>query len=150
MRVAAIFLVGLFSACAPGAREVDDVREATFRHLFTKDGSAHPQSAKVYCLSVDGQDPTADFMARFAGNRPPVKKGSLCSESTGQGVLDKETGERGIAFRLAKVTIKWGSRAEVEGGYFEHGFSAGSHIYHLEKVGGVWRVVKAVQGGPLV
>jgi hypothetical protein len=148
MRVALVVLVGLLGMCAPGDREVDDIREATLRHMFAGNGSGLLQGVKVYCVTVEGHDPTADFLSRFAGNRPPLKRGSLCSTSTIQGVLDKETGERGIAFGADKVTMRWGFRAEVEGGYFAHGFSLSYKTYYLEKKGGVWKVVRAVQIGP--
>ncbi len=150
MRAAAIVLATLLTACAPREQELDDVREATFRHLFTRNGSAHPESAGVYCLSIDGQDPADHFMSRFAGNKPSAKKKSLCSVSPTQGVRDNETGQRGLAFGIEKVTLKWGSRAEVECGYYEHGFSAEGYTYDLEKVGGLWKVVRAVQRGPSV
>ena len=83
---------------------------------------ASPQGA--YFLSVvvknkEHTDPPADFMKRFANNKPPVKAFSECVWPTKKGVLDKKTGERGLVFYIA--AIKWVSDTEVEvtGGYVE-------------------------------
>ena len=148
-KLAMLCLVTLLAACAPSDREVDDVREATFRDLFGTWRSA--LGPAVYCLTIEGHDPADDFMRRFGGNTSPVTKGSRCSfPKSESGPIETETRRHAILFHIGHVTLKWGGRAEVEGGYSEHWLNAGSNNYFLEKKEGVWKVVKKVQLGPSV
>jgi len=144
MRVSVVVLASFLALGAQSDQETDNIREATFRYMFAKNASGQQQAAKVYCLSVEDQDPADDFMHRFANDTPPVKKASQCTASAREGVRDKETGARGLAFRVDKLTKKEDSRAEVDGGYYEAGLSASGNTYSLEKKEGVWKVVKDV------
>lgn len=142
-------LVTLLAACAPGDREVSDIREATFRHLFATWGRA--QAPPVYCLSIEGHDPADDFMRRFANNMSAVTKGSRCSfPASGSGPIENDTRRPAATFGVGEVTLRWGGRAEVEGWYSQHLFNASHNTYFLEKKDGVWKIVKQVRIGPEV
>ena len=129
------------------AAEEWDIREATFRYQFRKNASGQQQAAKVYCLelAVDGKraDPDDAFLKRFAGNKPPVKKGSECGMSAEQGVvIDKETGASGLIFNTGDIQWVSDTEVEVSGGYYEASLSASGNVYSLKKVNGIWTVIK--------
>src|SRR4051812_24973676 len=105
------FAFGASGPAAPPnkAAEELDIREATFRYQFEKNASGQQARAGAYYLSISGKDdkptdPSAEFMKRFAGNKPPVKMMSECN-TLGPRVVDKKTGERGLLFETG--AIKW-------------------------------------------
>lgn len=123
----------------------NNVREAVFRYQFQHNSSVQGQRAAVYCLSIGEKntDPSDDFMKRFAGFKPPVRKASDCSTDAYRGVMEKSTGKRGLVFRVK--AIKWTSdtEAEVVGGYFEDGLSASGDTYTVKRQHGTWKVVRS-------
>jgi len=122
--------------------QTDDIREAVFRWQFEHNSSYQQQNAGVYFLEVGENegDPSDEFIKRFAGNKPPVRKRSECSVSTG-GVFDKKTREKGLVFRATKIKWKTDTEVDVKGGYNEHGLSASGNTYTLKKENGKWKVV---------
>ena len=53
-----------------------DLFETFFRYTFKNNGSGEKQNAEAYFLEIDGENPSPEFLARFKGHSPPVKKGS--------------------------------------------------------------------------
>jgi len=109
-----------------GAARTDEewnIREAVYRYQFAHNASSVRARAAVYCLSVSATDetppadPPSEFMRRFASDMPVVKAQSECSKSE-RGVLDRQTGGRGLVF--STTLLRWASSTEVEvsGGYF--------------------------------
>ena len=94
--------------------EEDRVAEALFRHLLREH-----QGLRVYFLSRDGADPSDDFMRRFQGETPLVKKNSLSVRGKYRSILDKESGA--IAGIVSVGSVKWISDSEVEvgGGFYD-------------------------------
>ncbi len=131
-----------FAADKTRQSQEEDIYEAVFRWQFEHNVSGQQKTAQVYFVAVGEKygDPSDEFMKRFAGNKPPVRKRSECSADVGKGVLDKKTGERGLLFHVTR--IKWKSETEVEakGGYYEAGRSASGNIYTLKKNKGKWTV----------
>lgn len=131
---------------------LEDIREVVFRHQFSNNASGQQQSAQVYFVALLVQtdsthqshyiDCSDDFMARFAGNVPPVKRFSECSVS-GNGVTDTRTGAYGILFRIESITEIDPHEAEVTGGYFEGGLSASGNIYRVKWTDG-WVVISDI------
>lgn len=123
----------------------DDIREAVFRYQFDHTASGQQKTAKVYFLGVGEKatDPSDEFMKRFADHKPPVRKASASHFVRGKGLLDKKTGERGLAFR--NTLIKWISDTEVEvsGGYYETELSSSGNTYTVQKENGKWKVTKS-------
>ena len=94
--------------------EQDRVAEALFRHLVQEH-----QGLRVYFLSRDGADPSDDFMQRFQGERPVIKKRSLSVRGKYRSILDKESGAN--AGIVSVGSVKWISDSEVEvgGGFYD-------------------------------
>src|SRR5262245_19236974 len=147
--IAPLFLLFSFASLGVAADQTrqaqeDDIREAVFRHQFDHNASGLQKNAKVYFLEVDEKatDPSDAFMKRFADHRPPVRKPSASRFVPGTGLLDKKTGEIGLAFRA--TTIKWISATEVEvsGGYYEAELSSSGNTYTVKNADGKWRVTK--------
>jgi len=126
------------------AKAEDEIREVTFRYQFLHNASGLQQNAKIYFLAIgeEGGDPTDEFMERFADDKPTNKKESQAK--LGDGVKDRDTGERGLIFRVGN--IKWVSdtEVEVEGGYYEAGLSSSGNTYFLKKQKDKWVVTKDV------
>ena len=149
-----IILTAIFAACKESSPVTvttdpnDDIREAVFRYQFEHNESGLQQTANYYFIglhnpgdSIFYRDLSDSFLSRFSGNIPPVKKVSQCDESF-NGVFDKDTGERGLIFRIESITFQSDEEVEVRGGYFEGGLSASGNIYTVKKVQGVWQVTK--------
>lgn len=124
------------------AGQVDDIREAVFRWQFDHNASGQQKNAKVYFLGFHGKqgDPTDEFMKRFAGHNPPVRKVSACESDAKKGVRDKTTGEMGLIFWISNVRWKSDTEVELGGGYDESGGSASTNVYVVKKVAGKWKV----------
>lgn len=137
-RVVILLFVLALSAvgCTPVDRTADlpDAMEAVFRYQFRNNSSAVQQQAKAYFLSIENKDPPPEFLARFAGHTPPVRKGS------GFAIGD------GLKFRI--VSWKWRSRnkLEIDGGYYEHGESASGDQYIVVRKGDQWVVEEVIEG----
>jgi len=150
--LAVVFAVLLVPISDQAIRKVDEseIREAAFRYQFNNNASGLKDRAAAYYLSIADPhgketDPSADFVRRVAGNKPPVKRVSECGMSGDWPVVvDKVTGERGLVFWTG--TIKWVSDGQVEipGGYREARSSSSGNTYHLRRVDGKWKVVKDV------
>jgi hypothetical protein len=107
-----------------------DIAEEVFRHLFEHNHSQAQGNAKAYFLQIDGKDPDATFLARFAGQAPPIRKGSEFQE--GEGLL----------FRVSELTWLEDGRVKATGGYHEASRSASSSTFHLARIcwKGIWAV----------
>jgi hypothetical protein len=147
-----VFLIGLLCSLGLHAAaawhqkltqaDEDAIREAVFRYQFEHDASGRQQKANVYFLSIgtdkDPQDPSDAFMARFVKHQPPVKKGS---QATGQfQVIDKETGERGVSFRVTSIKQVDVDKVMVDGGYYETSDSSSGNTYTVERKDHKWSV----------
>ena len=110
--------------------------EVFFRYKFDTNGSAQKQDAEAYFLEIEGEDPSPEFLARFKGHSPPVKKGSeFVAASTfveGNGVLFRIDSHQWIG--LLRNCVK------ISGGYSEADLSAswGSYIWVRRK--GKWEL----------
>ena len=92
-------------------------------------------------MSVDEKaNPSDALLTRFAGRRPLVKKVSESFSKEYEGIYDKETGKKGILFRI--TSIKWVSEteAEVEGGHYTGPLAASGHVYKMRFENGKWIV----------
>jgi hypothetical protein len=146
------FFLGCLVACSGKDRtaEFDDIREATFRYQFVKNASVQQQNAQVYFLSViaagkkEAEDPSDEFMKRFAGHKPRVVKHTESKSSMEEGVRDKKSGERGLSFHVGEIRWNSDTEVEVDGGYYEGGESASGNTYFLKKKHGKWVVERDV------
>ena len=147
-------LIMILSSCGNRQAETFDIEtldlfEAFFRYKFDNNYSGAQQNAETYFLQIDGEDPTPEFLARFEGHSPPVKKGSEFvmggSIVEGGGVAEGN----GLLFYIR--SYKWiGSsknRAEIVGGYSEGNVSWSGASYTWVKKEGKWELEAA---GPIL
>jgi hypothetical protein len=89
--------------------EEADVYEAVFRYQFKhefSDSIDGDQSIGGCFLLIRGRDPPKEFLARFIGYLPPVKKGS------------QYAADAGIQFSAERITWIDDSTVTVEGGHY--------------------------------
>jgi hypothetical protein len=136
----------------------DDIREAVLRYQMTGrvgvdkavNESTDPidkavskkLNFEVFFISINGEDPSDEFMKRFQNFPRRVEKCSRSEVDKQQmnAVVDKTTRDRGIVFRVE--TIKWlgANSAEVDGGYFCSGLCASGQTFKVHRKQGVWTV----------
>ena len=123
--------------------EILDLFEVFFRYKFENNASAQKQDAEAYFLEIDGEDPSPEFLARFEGHSPPVKKGSefvMESSIVIEGEVPMEG--NGLLFRID--SYRWvglfKNCVKISGGYSEGELSASwaSHIWIRRK--GKWEL----------
>ena len=121
------------------AKEDDDIREIVIRALFRDAGIRG--GVKVFFLSAEEwrTDPTDGFMARFASNKPPVRKVSLSAEKEGK-VFDKQTGERGVIFSVMNLRRKSDTEVQIDGSVYRAGLNGYTDTYTLTKKSGKWKI----------
>ena len=128
-------------------KDEDDIQEAVLRELFDRNPSTLQKRATAYYLAIGekkGADPTEEFLKRFAGHKPPVLKRSAAALSPDQGVVtDKQTGGRGLIFRLYGVKWLSESEAELRGGCAESAADSLVNTYTVKKDNGKWKVTKS-------
>ena len=116
----------------------DRIREAIFRYLIKQKGL----KGQVF-LSVEREDPSDEFMARFAGMEPRPKKasGAYFKRAPFPGWLrDRATGEKGVMLNVG--TIGWNSSTvvEVRGGSYCGGLCADAGVFRVAKKNHQWVV----------
>lgn len=92
---------GVFGSASRSAM-LEDIREAVFRYQFKDEHG--PDDTKVYFIAVEDGNPSPELLRRFADHKPPVKPRSACI-SSGRGVTDKQTGERGVIYSIGAIKI---------------------------------------------
>src|ERR1700731_3005310 len=99
-------------------KQEDDIREAVFRsQLANEERRPRQWKPAVYFLSLrggmggDGKDPSDDFMKRFAGHTPPVKRYSESSIDDEQNIIDDQTRARCVIFFVTKIV--WFGKSKV-------------------------------------
>ena len=123
--------------------EILDLLETFFRYKFENNASAQKQDAEAYFLEIEGEDPSPEFLARFTGHSPPVKKGSEFVMG-GSIVIDGEapTEGNGLLFRID--SYKWiglfGNCVKISGGYSEGNLSASWASYIWIRRKGKWEL----------
>jgi len=107
-----------------------DICEAVFRYQFENNASAVQQKAKAYFLEIFQKDPSPEFLARFNGHNPPVKKGA-----------EFAIGE-GLKFRVDSIERIDKNTVRVSGGYYEANLSSSGNIYTVVRKKGSWSIQK--------
>jgi hypothetical protein len=137
------FVFASFALAAETSRDaqIDDIHEALFRHQFAHQS----QTNGVRFLSVGetGNDPSDQFLKRFADSKIPVRKVSACKHTPHNGVpVDKKKGVAGMIYSIG--AIKWISDTEVEthGGCYMSKLGSDWNSYTLKKENGAWKVIK--------
>ena len=145
-------LVVAFTACSPSSgagpssgpgatrqpppREVSepDILEAVFRYQFEHNASGIQDKAEKYCLAITGgEKPSAEFLRRFEGNRPPVVAADQCDRRSG----------RNLFFQAKIESWESDSEAVVRGGYYEGNLSSSRETFRVVWEDGRWVVEDA-------
>jgi hypothetical protein len=139
-------------ASASGIASQDDIREAVFRYQFEHFWSFIPPP-EFYFLSIEGRsrysdkDPDDVFMSRFDGHQPAAVKVSQVADVVITGVTHKDTGGRGLIFRVTKITWVTGGEVMVEGSIYGSGTASEGHEYRVVLDNGVWTVIEDIGVG---
>jgi hypothetical protein len=135
---------------APTATEREEIREAVFRQMCRPraeelDLSHHVNLAhKVYFLAVDSwNDPSPALLKRFGDLKARVRPIS-CATNRGGFIVDRETGQRGAAFCVSRVSVQSPTGAEVAAILDPGGpLQASGPAFRLAKNNGRWTVVSS-------
>ncbi len=110
----------------------DAIRESVFRYQFDHNTSKLAKTAKAYYLTMGEKlwDPPDEFMKRFTGHTPPVRKFS-----------EWHKGSDGLSFRISNM--RWVSDTEVRvaGGCSDEVGTGSCNTYTVKKGAEGWKVV---------
>ena len=113
------------------AAAADDIAEAVFRYQFDHNASAIQKRAETYCLTLPGEKmPSAEFLQRFAGNRPPVAAADQCERKSGKNLF----------FQIQKLDWRKDDEVWVRGGYWEGNLSSSIEMFRILYENGKWAV----------
>ena len=121
------------------AKGEDDIREAVFRYRMEK-----LRSDELIFLSINGRDPSNEFMARFARSQRKIKKASqsYVAQNGIPSLRDRTSDQPGWKFSANAITWVSSGRVEVQGDMYCGGLCADSGRYVLERKQGRWVVIK--------
>jgi hypothetical protein len=126
---------------APARDDDDDVLEAVFRHQFAHHPALRRESAEFYCLALGAdQDPSAEFLRRFAAHLPPVVAGSRCALTAEGEVQDRASGAPALLFRVTAVRRLGDDEAEARAEYLEGWLCGAGSSYRVVRRDGRWAV----------
>ena len=100
---------------------------------------------QVFFLSFGKEEPTDEFILRFAGHNPPVKKSS---QASGKYKLnDQETGKRGVLLSAANIRRITENEVEIWVGYYlgpynKKAKNAAIKIYSVQRENNKWIVAE--------
>ena len=108
-----------------------DICESSLRYFFDHNESAAKNNAEAYYVLIHGHNPTPEFLERFQGSSPPVKKGSAYRETDLQ-----------ILFKIQNYESPADGQWLVRISYREGPLSASTHELLLVKNDGRWTITK--------
>lgn len=145
----------MLSACTlgkqPGTDEApcggrDAAIEAFFQYQFDNNASALGENAAAWFIGLEGgRDPSPGLLERFERHEPAVRPLSGSALRDGQ-VVDAESGEPALAFRVVNIVFPDRTTAAADGGYSEGPVSASFERLSARCGPGGWIVQRA---GPL-
>jgi len=143
------------------ANQEDDIREAVFRHLMTKNPYTLRGESSEYCLAVGFRkrtenadpsnflsglfiDPSDKFMGRFL-RETTAHKGSSCRQGLEGGVRVKRTDKPALLLSVTKITWVSDTEVKVEADYTRAPLASEGFVYVVKRESGGWRVVDSMQ-----
>jgi hypothetical protein len=101
-------------------------------------------NASVYFVSVNGKDPTDEFLRRLQDIPRKIKKASegKQTKSFPGWVVDKKNKKPGIVFSANEIRWTNENEVEVEGGYHCGGLCAAGDVFTVGRNQGKWRVLR--------
>jgi hypothetical protein len=119
--VAAAIAVRYRVSVAREERDPWDIREAVLRAQIG-------QRTETCYVKIEKMDPPASFLARFAGQEPPVRPGSQFRQGTG------------VLYWIDEIKRTGSDSAEVSGGYHIGSLGGALITYHVVRKEGRWVV----------
>jgi hypothetical protein len=100
-------------------------------------------NSRVYFVSVNGKDPTDDFLKRLQDIPRNIKKASEGKQTKRfpGWVVDKKTKQPGIVFSANEIRWINDNEVEVEGGYHCGGLCASGDVFTVGCDGGKWKML---------
>jgi hypothetical protein len=97
----------------------------------------------VYFISVQGKDPSDDFLKRLQDIPRNIKKASEAKQTKRfpGWVVDKKSKQPGIVFSADQIRWTKDSEVEVEGGYHCGGLCAAGDVFTVGFERGKWKVL---------
>jgi len=114
-------------------QDVQDIYETIFRYRIRQHGSKG-----IFFLSIDGKDPSNEFMGRFSG--PLLVKKVSGSYVTEGWLRDRTTDTRAMLLSVGGVQWLRPDLTEVKGGSYCGGRCADGGVYRVAKRNGHWLV----------
>jgi hypothetical protein len=98
---------------------------------------------RVYFISVNGKDPTDEFLKRLQDIPRNLKKASQAKQTKRfpGWVVDKKTKAPGIVFSANEIRWRSDDEVEVEGGYHCGGLCAAGDVFAVGFADGKWKVL---------
>jgi hypothetical protein len=143
------------------AAEENDIRDAVIRYQmeeWARQGDKNERDVKdkrdkavakqlnfrVFFVSINGKDPSDDFLKRFASVPRTIKKRSQAKMSSPnmEWVTDKDTHQPGIIFSAGEIRWTKESEVEAEGGYHCGRLCGAGDVFTVQLQNGRWRVIQ--------
>lgn len=123
------------------AEQEDEIREAVVRYLALG-WSGHD---RVFFISIEGRDPSDQFLSRLKGLAPQVKKASDSKDvkqenSFFSDVRDKVNDKAGVVFSVETIVWTQEYAAEVPGSYRCGILCGGGSKFRVTRKGHKWVV----------
>jgi hypothetical protein len=97
---------------------------------------------KIFFISIDGKDPSDDFMNKFQDLPRVIKKvsASEISKAWRLAVIDRSSHQRGIRFSADEIRWLGPDSVEVKGGYHCDGLCGAGIKFEVRRENGHWLV----------
>ena len=115
----------------------DDIRESIFRYLIKT------RNSDLAFLSIDGRDPSNEFMARFAGSNFHMTKASGASfkkQPVPGWLRDRSSGKKAVELSVGPISWISITQVEVGGGSYCGGLCADAGVFRVVNKNGRWTV----------
>lgn len=148
---------------AERAAQEDEIRAAVLRYQmmrwFTQGDRAEREARneserrlarglnfRFYFISINGQDPSNDFVKRFQDLPRQIKKVSRCNQKKRYlgSVVDKDTKQNGIIFSADSIRWLGPDQVEVDGGYHCGNLCGGGEVFSMQLQSGKWVVTETL------
>jgi hypothetical protein len=140
--VVPVFVCGAENRVVSGDAIDPDMYEAVFRYLFERNACEESSTnAAAYFIGLGAHAPDDDFMKRFAGHLPPVKRRSEI-KIIDECLVDTTTGKRGVVFKVDDEVLFSNDTVRVKGGWYKGGLDASEGTLFVSRKAGRWRVNK--------
>jgi hypothetical protein len=100
---------------------------------------------KVFLVSINGRNPTADFVNRLWDIPRVVKSASAASSDSTGWIFDKKTRLPAIIFAADNIRWRQDDWVEVDGGYHCGGLCGAGFTFQLRLERGGWAVKESFQ-----